>query len=358
MYLETKPDSEQALRRVDAWFHGAVLDRAPVRFSRHNSQYEGAASLDTRRWTTLRDRWLDAEYQVDRALRDLGGKVFRAETFPVYFPNLGPEIYAAFFGCALEFGEITSWSEPMISDITDDAQLALPAFDPDNAYLRKVDEMTTLALERLAGKALVGYTAWVPGIDCVTAWLGPEALCLAMMLEPERLKRLIARSYEPFNALVRDYTARMARAGQPSVNWMEIPYQGCGHIPQTDVANMISPSQFTEFCLPYFATELAALDRAIFHLDGKGVANHLEHILAEPRIQAIQWVQGVGDDEPILQWVPLIKRIQAAGKSVVVDLKPAELEPFMAQVRPEGIFLCIPAEEAIQETLLHTIKKW
>ena len=87
------------------------------------------------------------------------------------------------------------------------------------------------------------------------------------------------------------------------------------------------------------------MERVIFHMDGKGVANHLDTLLAEPGIRAIQWVQGVGEDEPILQWIPLIKRIQSAGKSVVVDLKPKELEAFMAQVSPEGIFLCIAAEE-------------
>ena len=56
----------------------------------------------------------------------------------------------------------------------------------------------------------------------------------------------------------------------------------------------------------------------IFHLDGKGVARHLDEILNVPEIQAIQWVQGAGADQPILPWLPLIKKIQTAGKGVVV----------------------------------------
>ena len=77
------------------------------------------------------------------------------------------------------------------------------------------------------------------------------------------------------------------------------------------------------------------MDRAIYHVDGKGVAQHLEVILAQPEIQAIQWVQGLGKDWPILQWVPLLQRILAAGKSVLVDLQASELDPFMAAIKPE-----------------------
>jgi ABC-type uncharacterized transport system substrate-binding protein len=97
----------------------------------------------------------------------------------------------------------------------------------------------------------------------------------------------------------------------------------------------------------------------IFHVDGKGVARHLETILELPNVQAIQWVQGVGDDLPIMQWVPLIKRVQAAGKSVVVDLSPAELEAFIGAVKPEGIFLTMAStDEAEEQAILKRVTRW
>ena len=97
----------------------------------------------------------------------------------------------------------------------------------------------------------------------------------------------------------------------------------------------------------------------IFHMDGKGVARHLDLILELPGVQAIQWVQGVSDDQPIMQWVPLIQRIQSAGKSVVVDLAKTELEDFIRAVRPEGIFLCLPSEsEEEEQWLINRIERW
>jgi hypothetical protein len=69
-------------------------------------------------------------------------------------------------------------------------------------------------------------------------------------------------------------------------------------------------------------------------------------------------VQGIGDDFPILQWMPGIKRIQEAGKGVLVDIQLSELEPFIAAMKPDGLYLCIPAEESIQPDILKRLEKW
>ena len=61
---------------------------------------------------------------------------------------------------------------------------------------------------------------------------------------------------------------------------------------------------------------------------------------------------------PILQWLPLIKRIQAAGKSVLVDLQLSELEPFINAMNPKGLYLCIAASEEIQPDILKRLERW
>jgi hypothetical protein len=60
-----------------------------------------------------------------------------------------------------------------------------------------------------------------------------------------------------------------------------------------------------------------------------------------------------------MQWVPLIKKIQKAGKGVVVDISQAELESFIAEVPPKGIYLCMQAESAEEEeAILKRIERW
>ena len=82
------------------------------------------------------------------------------------------------------------------------------------------------------------------------------------------------------------------------------------------------------------------------------------HVLNEPDIHAIQWVQGMGDDLPILQWLPLIKKIQAK-KSVIVDLQTHELEPFIEAMDPHGIFLWVATQNEEEElAIIKRLKKW
>jgi len=57
--------------------------------------------------------------------------------------------------------------------------------------------------------------------------------------------------------------------------------------------------------------------------------------------------------------VPLIRRIQAAHKSVVVDLDPSEIEDFIAAVKPEGILLTMSSQDEDQErAILKRVARW
>ena len=109
--------------------------------------------------------------------------------------------------------------------------------------------------------------------------------------------------------------------------------------------------------LAEFVRELQGMDRAIYHVDGIGVARHLDAILEQPEIQAIQWVQGLGRDWPILQWVPLLKRILAAGKSIVVDVPLEELDRFLDQMPHEGVYLCLGVEEGQEPEIVKHVAR-
>ena len=93
-------------------------------------------------------------------------------------------------------------------------------------------------------------------------------------------------------------------------------------------------------------------------VNGKGVANHVDHLLKIPEINAFQWVQGVVDDFPIMQWVPFIKKIQAAGKSVMVDIQISELESFICEMDPKGLLLYIAADEKLQPDIIKIVENW
>jgi hypothetical protein len=351
--LETMPGFDMAMQRVYAWYEGEIIDRPPVRFVAHNAFVEQANQAYPS--DNLRDRWFDAEFQVDTFLQSIADQTFHGETFPVFWPNLGPEVYAAFYGAELEYGEVTAWSKPFVLEWADMAKLKL---DMSNQYFKKIEELTRCALEKCPGKFMVGYTDLHPGVDCAAAWRDPQQLCVDLYDQPDQVKQLIELAIADFELVYNHFDGMLKAVNQLSASWMGIPSFGKMHIPSCDFSALISEEFFEEFCLPVLQREVKMMTHNIFHVDGPGVARHLEAILSVPEVHALQWVQGVGDDYPILQWVPLIKEMQAK-KPVIVDLQQHELEPFIEQMKPEGLFLWIATENEAEElAIIKRLEKW
>lgn len=350
-----KDNLNEAMNRIYAWYECEVIDRPPIKFSAHNAQYnvESTQHYTPEQW---KQRWFDTETVVEKFVRSIENKQFLAETFPVYWPNIGPDVYASFYGCELEYDEVTSWSHPIIKTWDDIEKIRL---DMNNEYFIKINELTDYALKRSEGQFLVGYTDLHPGIDCVLAWRGMEQLCYDMIEAPNKVKEMLNLASKDFVKLFNFFDDKLKKNGQLSVTWMEIPSFGKCHIPSADFAAVMSPTQFNEFVLPVIQNEVNHTNHNIFHLDGKGVARHIDAILNVPEIQAIQWVQGVGDDAPIMQWLPLIKKIQDKSKAVMVGLKKEELEEFIGQMSPEGLFLWIAEDNPNQQQqIIDRLKKW
>jgi len=355
MELQGKPDFEKAMKRIDAWFAHEMIDRPPVRFAEHNGDFAAAHTLRDRTWPDLRARWFDTEFQVDFFLASIRGRRFYGETFPVFWPNLGPNVYAAFHGAELDCGEVTSWVRHCVHERADVKRLR---FSRDSAYFQKIEELTRAALEKCAGKFMVGYTDLHGSLDCAADWRDPQRLCLDLLDCPELVHELVNLANDNFLPVFEHYDAVLKAQGQLSVTWMGIPARGKMHVPSCDFTNMVSREVFDEFYLPSLLGEVRHMTHNIFHLDGKGMLRHLDRILEIPQIQAIQWVHGVGNDAPIMQWLPVIKKIQAAGKGVIVDLQLHELEPFIAAIRPEGLYLCMSAPESIQPDIVKRLERW
>ena len=355
--IEAMPGFDMAMKRIYAWFENEIIDRPPIRFIAHNA-FLDAATEDIASFSREQKKkwWFNSELQVDLYLKSIEGRQFHGETFPVYFPNLGPDVYAAFYGAELEFGQVTSYSIPLIKEWEDAGQLNL---DMKNEYFKKIEDLTFHALERCNGKFLVGYTDLHPGLDCVAAWRDPLQLCYDLYDYPAQVQRLAEKAIADFELIYNHFDAVLKEHGQLSVSWMGIPTHGRMHIPSCDFSALISERFFDQFGLPILERETKTMSHNIFHVDGYGVAKHLDAILSVPAVHALQWVQGVGDNYPIMQWVPLIKDFQARGIPVIVDLSVDDLDSFITVMDPQGLFLWVAIEDEQEETaILDRLVKW
>ena len=58
-----KPDFDECVARVYAWYEQRIIDRPPVRFHHHNVEYERHRTV-AGPWKDARQRWMDTEFQV------------------------------------------------------------------------------------------------------------------------------------------------------------------------------------------------------------------------------------------------------------------------------------------------------
>lgn len=151
--FELKPDYEESRKRIEAFWEGELIDRPVTMFWLEKPLHE-RIPLPESDHATAAERWLDAEYQARLALAILSNREFVGDTLPVAYPNLGPEVFASFYGCPIHFGDYgTSWTEPVLRDWSQVESLKL---DWNSPYLKKLGEMTDTLLEIGRGKFIVG----------------------------------------------------------------------------------------------------------------------------------------------------------------------------------------------------------
>ena len=128
--FELKPDFEKTRARIEAFWEADVLDRPVVMFSLPKP-YESRVPLPLKHHKDPDARWLDTSYQTDLTLASLLNHEYLGDTLPIAYANLGPEVFSAFYGCPLHFGDYgTSWSEPILHEWQNASQIQLDWHSP------------------------------------------------------------------------------------------------------------------------------------------------------------------------------------------------------------------------------------
>ncbi|MFP4383641.1 MAG: hypothetical protein ACLFSE_06310 [Spirochaetia bacterium] len=334
MAYELKPDYEVTEKRFEAFWHGEIIDRAPVNITLPKEKQE---PVPDRVYPDHESRWLDVDFRAEQQSRELANFEYLGDALPIAFPNLGPEIFSAWCGCPYGFGETTTWSEPCIIDWEKDSSKAV--LDMDHPLFKKTVKFTRNLLKLGKDRFIVGYTDFHPGGDHLAALRDPEVLAMDLIDHPEEVKTKLAESYRDFFRVFSFFYEILASAGMPSTTWLPLIHSGKAYVPSNDFSCMVSTDMFREFFLEGIREECRFYDRSIYHLDGPGALRHLDDLLAIPELDAIQWVPGAGN-EGFTKWIPIYKKIREAGKSVqVVHIEIDELPVLFENFRPQGIWL-------------------
>jgi hypothetical protein len=335
--LELKPDYAESKRRIDAFWEREIIDRPVVQFSVPKPPEEWVP-LPVSEHESPTERWMDSQFQAELALARLSNAEYIGDTLPIAFPNLGPEVFSAFYGCPIHFGDYgTSWTDPVLDDWS---EVDRWQFDPENVYLKKLHEMTDALLAAGRGKFITGMTDWHPGGDAIAAFRDPANLAMDMILHPAEVRALLDRLEADYFRVYDVFYEKLRAADQPITTWLPLICDGRYYVPSNDFSIMISSEMFDEVFLPGIVRECQFLDRSIYHLDGPGALRHLDSLLDIPELDAVQWVFGAGN-EGYHRWIDVYQRVQAAGKGVQVMCALEEITSITDTLDPHGLYISI-----------------
>ena len=359
MEVRYKEDWQKAEQRLQAWWHGEIVDRAAIRVTAPRQGTAPSTKADSVPQERVLEWFTDPDLVVPRLEEGLARTYWGGEAFPVVFPvSISMvAILAAYLGCPYQIVPISfsGWASPIIEDWARRPDLA---FDPANEWWLLSKKLLAAASQRAPGRYYVGVPDLNGPGEILARLRGPERLALDLLERPEEVKEALS---ELDRVWLRWWEASVGMIHQwigGYFYWMGIWSDQPSIDLQCDFSCMVSPRMFDEFFLPGLEQQTRWVARTVYHLDGPNAIGHLESLLSLPSLNGIQWVPGAGA-RPMSQWIRLLRRIQAKGKLLVLSCEPWEVEVLMAELEPEGVLLnthC-DSEEAARQ-LLKNVGRW
>jgi hypothetical protein len=238
-------------------------------------------------------------------------------------------------------------------------ELEALTFDSNNRWWQAAKRMTAMSLEHSRGRYLTEWNGEIMAVmDVIAGVLGIEPTLEAMVEQPEAIlavrDRMMAWSRQTYDEGFALFKGRQ----DGDIDWMSLWTPGRVASSQCDMSAMISPAMFREFVVPELTDSYNHLDYGIYHLDGPDALRHVEALLEIPKLDLIQWVAGTRMGEPDwgnpLNWIDLYRRIQAAGKKVIVYCGPDQVRPILDKLDRRLVYLTMycPDERAAARVLL------
>jgi len=345
-----KEDILEAKERLSAWWDHELIDRPCLSFWTPKS---GVKLKDLGNPLDYFDPFFLAEYwsAIDKALDDFerfsAFYQFGGEAIPRFFPNYGAGIMASVFGIEPKFQTRTVWfqRETSVKEIIN--LLEEVKLNDNNPWYKRLIQVTETAAKRGASNFCVAITDLGGILDILSSFLGPIKVIVTMKRNPDLInacRMVILEKWMSVYAVLQDI---IQKYGEGFNSWMNIWCPKRWYPLQSDFSAFLNPKWFKEFVLPDIKYQAEHIDYSIYHLDGLDALKHLDDILNIDSLDGIQWVPGAG--KPLRssdQWMFIYKKIQEAGKSVIIDNfeQPERVAHFYKVLDPKLLFttLVIP----------------
>lgn len=355
MPLDGIDDFEMRMKRHDAFWSNAVIDRPPVVIEFNKNESENI--LYTEKMPEAKNgNWLDADYQLEKTLRRVAGTEYFGDALPVAFPELGSNVLSAYLGLKSDDDELGSWSQETLLDWNDTEKIK---FDENNFLWKRAKEITEAFLESGKNKFYTGQADFNPGGDAIAHLRGAMNLSAELIEYESEIKNFLKKLNEEYFKIKDMSFQKLLKASQPFSAWPNIVSSMKWSLVSNDYSCMVSKEMFDNIFLPGIIEECRNTDASIYHLDGPDALRHLDSLLDIPELNAIQWIYGIGNGKAS-DWMHVYKKCRDAGKGIQIFIYKEELDFFMENLKPEGVWLQIRDVQSWgeAENILRKISRW
>ena len=356
-----KEDWDETRERFRGFWAREIVDRCccAVRAPRDGAPTP-VAEPAPRTHEELVSRWLDPEYNLERMTQQMDQSYYGGESYPATTMCLGASAMAAFYGAGVEYRPETVWYHPTVSDINAcDWSIELES----SPLYAETMNATEYYVQECRNRYLVGLPELGSVTDNLSLLRGMQNLVFDLVDSPDAVRRAIASLADVWA----DVHTTLYRIALPCndqgccIPWMQTWAPGPHYQMSCDFSAILSPELFREFIVPELQAYMKVNEYSVYHLDGPDALKHLDALLELPDLKAIQWTPGDGQPSggsPC--WIPYYRRIQAAGKCLVlVGVEAGDIERLMRDVSSRGLLVNtrVGTEDAANE-LLERVSRW
>ena len=353
-----KDNVEQAKKRWDAWWRGEDTDRCCINITARNSvpatEEEQKILSVPNDPDGLLQYWTDPEWIVKRTRISLGRTWYGGDSFPIATVNLGAAGHAGFFhGSKYSFDKQSVWFFPCYESLSE------IAFDESSFLYRKTLDVTRALAEDSKGDYMVSMSDCSGNIDVLSHLIGPDELMINMLEESEEVSDALNKVQYAYKKIHEDSYSivKDVNMGGSCIGWLKTWAPGLHAQMQSDMSVMLSNNMFKEFIEPELREQTELLDYSLYHFDGIEQLRHLDTLLSIEKLHTIQWTQVVGQP-PCTDFIPELQKIQNAGKNILINVSPRQIEPLLQNLSPKGLCLNIRARSQEEgEAILKDIER-
>lgn len=341
-----KEDWEKAKERLKALWDMEILDRCCVsvaapRDGKTNIHIFAQGECNPDDPKDVEDYWMNPERIWKRNTDRLEKCYFGGEALPLVMPNFGTSGHCVYYGAQYTLRADTIWFDPVIEDL----EAHEWKYDRENPFYRRQREIVRYLAEKGKGNYLVSMPDNCGTLDAIGHLHGSSETLIDMYDCPEALSASIeeinkgwADAAETFYQLTKD-----CNEGGSCVGWMDTWAPGRSAQMQCDMSVMFSPDLYREFTIPELKKQMEWEEYPIYHFDGKEQINHLDHLLGLEQLMLIQWTNVDGQESPA-HFIPALKRMQEAGKRILVMTPACDIPALMENLSSKGLYLHTYAE--------------